>query len=307
MTSISILICTHNHAEALAATLASIAQTVIPANQTAELIVVANACSDDTARVIEQSQVKNMPMHFIKEPKKGKGYAYAAGLAAASGGIVIFTDDDVRVPKEWLAGMSAPILAGTTHAVAGAVQMAPHLRRPWMQSMHRAMQAETALLDPLNPEYLVGANMAVSRPALDAIGGFDLELGPGGLGYGDDYLLGLQLKKHGFKLLTRFDVIVEHHFDATRLERRSWLAVAEKQGRTNAYLAHHWEHRSIAYCRLQAAMRILRLLLWRILHPHRIAIAEGCDPRELVYLRSAAFYRHYLRERTRSPNYPVKS
>ena len=69
--------------------------------------------------------------------------------------------------------------------------------------------ASTELLSAEAPEYLVGANMALSREVFAKVPGFDPELGPGALGFYDDTLLGWQLQEAGYTIGSAFDVVVE--------------------------------------------------------------------------------------------------
>ena len=101
--------------------------------------------------------------------------------------------------------------------------MAPHLRRPWMTMLHDVMLASTETLAEDAPTNLTGANMAFHRRVLAKVPAFDVELGPGRLGFQDDVLFSKQLERAGYRIQRRFDVRVEHHFDFDRLLRKSFL------------------------------------------------------------------------------------
>jgi len=47
--------------------------------------------------------------------------------------MILFTEDDVRVPADRAHLISEPILRRDTDTVAGCVAVAPHLERPWLQ------------------------------------------------------------------------------------------------------------------------------------------------------------------------------
>ncbi|HVV74124.1 MAG TPA: glycosyltransferase family 2 protein [Verrucomicrobiae bacterium] len=295
--------CTHNHADSLAPTLQSLAAVQVPPGWSCQLLVVDNASTDHTKSIIQSAPISSMPVIYLHEPRKGQNNAYNLGLTAATGDVILFTDDDIRFPANWIEAMATPILNGEADAVGGGVHIAPHLERPWMQQIHRTMQAETTFLDPLNPEYLVAANLAIRRKVFDTIPAFDPELGPGALGYGGEYLLLKQMRLAGFRLTTRFHIAVEHHFDESRLLRKNWLDVAKRQGKTGGYIAHHWEHKEIPLIRLHAVARSIRLSLWKLSHPAALRRKDGCDARELELLRSASFYANLLKERRRPRRY----
>jgi hypothetical protein len=163
--------------------------------------------------------------------------------------------------------------------------------------------ASTDYLDPDEPDYMVGANMAFSREVLERVPAFDTELGPGALGFHDESLFSLQLKRAGYRIVSAFDVTVEHHFDESRLLRESFLDTARRMGRSSAYLAHHWEHEEVGHPRLQLALARLRLAKWRRQRRGEFRGPEGMPEWEMVLLKQFYFYRHYLVERRRPRNY----
>ena len=175
----------------------------------------------------------------------GLGYARNTGLRETSGQIILFTDDDIRVPSDWIEGMCRPIFDGKADAVAGGVAFPPDLagalaRPPF--SLRRGWFASTEELMRNSPTRMVGATMSFHRHVLDRVPGFDVELGAGGLGSYDETLFSWQLLEAGYKLLGAFDVVVEHHFDPTRLTRKGMIDLAHKMGRSHAFTFHHWEH-----------------------------------------------------------------
>ena len=56
---------------------------------------------------------------WLREPRSGKSRALNRGLREAKGEVLLFTDDDLRFPRQWIEPMMAPILAGEADAVAG--------------------------------------------------------------------------------------------------------------------------------------------------------------------------------------------
>jgi len=294
----SIIITTRNRARHLSETLASFRSLRIPADLPAELLVVDNGSTDDTAEVVGRVSLPNVEVRLVKEPKPGQCHARNTGLAQSRGEIILFTDDDVRVPENWIEEMCGPILAGEADGVAGGVRMAPHLQRPWMLSVHYGWLACNLDWRPAEIT-MTGANMAFSRKVLEKVPAFDTELGPGALGYGDDTLFSLQLAKAGFVLMRRFDIEVEHWFDEVRLLHSGWLDAARKRGRTKAYLAHHWYHSTSSAGWQGLAKAWLRLLKWRALNGWKTR-GEGCAEAELWLVRSVSFRRH-LRVECRRP------
>jgi glycosyltransferase involved in cell wall biosynthesis len=242
----------------------------------------------------------------VFEPRRGKGHAYNSGIAAARGRVLVFTDDDVHPPVNWIEGMAGPIARGEADVMAGAVKIAPELLRPWMVEYHRVLMASTEHLQDggVDAGGIVGANMAFARTVFETIPGFDPEIGPGALGMCDDTLIYRQAKEAGYRIRFAGDVVCEHRFDPSRLKRQVLLEHARKQGRSLAYVAHHWEHAETPMARAQWAKASLRLALWRWRRRGDLA-GEGTPDWEMKLLSDVAFYEQYLREKKRARNYAL--
>jgi glycosyltransferase involved in cell wall biosynthesis len=305
MTRLSIIIATGSGAEVLAPTLRSISANVFPAAWEVELLLVESGGPHGAPAALRDLPPHRLQLRCLQEPLRGKSRALNLALSQARGEIALFTDDDVRVPPDWIERLSAPIRTGTAGGVVGWVEMAPHLRRPWMQRLHRAWLASTAdYLDPEDPSELIGANMAVPMRALREAGGFDPELGPGVTNGGEESLLSWQLRRAGHRLVALPDVVVEHHFSASRLLYPAWLRAATLKGESRAYLDHHWHHRTPRRPALRA--RWLEAKLWsrRRCTPRPGPGDEGIAAWELSYVEEIAACRRFLREQPRTRHYP---
>lgn len=274
MHRIAIIICTRDRAESLRATLASLAVCRVPPDVTAEALVVDNGSTDGTAEVVRAAQSLPLPIRFVFEPQPGQVHARNAGLrAAGSAEAILFTDDDVRPPPDWIEGMCRPILAGQADAVSGWVHFPSHYEALLSREPYRSRRgwfASTEDIDPSAPGRQVGANMAFNRRVVEKLGEFDPELGPGALGFFDDTLWSARLQRAGFRLVAAGpSVSVEHHFDRARLTRPTLLSMAERMGRSAAWVEYHWENadpRVPAWTRWKARwlLRIYRALTpWR--------------------------------------------
>ena len=218
--SVSILLCTRDRAASLRPTLASIGQCEVPAGLSGELVVVDNGSRDNTAAVVADAAFGGQAVRRVFEPLPGLSRARNAGLQATASDVLLFTDDDVRVPVDWIEGMCRPVLSGEADAVAGGVHFPPEYEGPLSRKpfrYHRGWLASTEGLDPADPRGLVGANMAFSRRAADALGGFDPALGAGALGFGEESLFAHRLVAGGFRIRGALGVSVAHHFDLSRL------------------------------------------------------------------------------------------
>lgn len=304
MPTVSIIICTCNRQDHLRETLRALEQLVVPEDITAEVLVVDNGSTDQTEQVVRSAAMPHIPVRYLWEERRGKGYAYNAGMAAAAGDVLLFTDDDVRPPRFWIDGMCRRILRGEADAVAGGVKVPQPLRRRWLLEGFPCYVACTEKMTPESMEILIGANMAFSRRVLEKVPAFDTELGPGALGFRDETLFAHQLVRAGYYIAPALDVAVEHHFDMSRLGAHNCIDIARKMGCSAAYVTYHWEHGGLWRWPWRSAARTTLALVYRRLFRAAEWKCEEAPPYWALELISAwAFVRQYMRERKRPRNY----
>ncbi|WP_263784460.1 glycosyltransferase family 2 protein [Salinibacter grassmerensis] len=313
---VSILICTRNRASHLRKTLQSVSRVSIPDRLDPELIVVDNGSTDETAEVIRATSAESMPLRRVTEPTPGVARARNAAIQHAEGRLLLWLDDDVRVPGNWLHCMTRPILETEADAVAGTVELPSHLERTWMQPFHRTALASTESIDSETPQNIISANMAFDRAVLADVPGFDPELGPGSqVGALEDTLFSWQLRSAGYRIGRVTKTAVEHHFDEQRLTRDAFIRAAIARGKSLAYIRYHWlhysqedwTHQSHAYevwrhPQLILAKRLTDWTVQRWLHWFKARPAP-IERREFWTLLNAYSLRQYLRERTRPRHY----
>lgn len=125
---VSVLICTRNRADSLARTLRTISAMTVPDGVTWEVVVVDNGSSDHTAAVLlEFAGV--LPLRPVTAPEPGVSHARNCAVAAARGRYLVWTDDDVLVPPEWLATYIAAFRSWPEAAVFGG-PIRPALEQP---------------------------------------------------------------------------------------------------------------------------------------------------------------------------------
>ena len=302
--SVSIILCTRDRAMGLRQMLATLGKAGVPSGWRVEVIVVDNASTDDTAIVARGAKLPNMAVRYLFEARKGKGHALNAALAQARGEFILFTDDDVLPAEDWVEQVVSALRNDGCDAVTGQITLSPHLLRPWLTPMQRwwLASSQDAQLHEGSRE-LIGANMGFHRSVLERVPAFDPELGPGGLGLGEDTLLGWQLVEAGFKVGYAPKASVIHQLDASRLRRAHWLDDARKRGRTEAYLNYHWEHNDIRFPRLERLSYWVRLRLRRLLQRPPPLESEGCPLWEMSYVLQMEKCRQFCLERQRPRNY----
>lgn len=179
----SIVIATYNRAADLRETLRSLAG--LQPDGPWEVVVVDNNSPDGTRTVVEQG-ARDFPvaLRYVFERKQGRSPALNAGIAAARGEIIVTTDDDVRVPPDWLNAAARGLSALGCDYVGGRVLPIWGGPRPaWLPNHGGKQWAVIALLDygdqPLEfgARVPLGVNMAFRREAFERAGGFDPDTG----------------------------------------------------------------------------------------------------------------------------------
>lgn len=189
---ISVAVCTFNRSRYLRNVLADLcAQTL--ARERYEILVVDNASTDETAQVAAEFTRAGGNVRYLHEPQQGLSHARNRGWHEARGEYVGYTDDDCRVPPEWLAVAEQIILEHRPAAFGGPYYPFYDDPRPvWFRDEY-GTAVRSSVAGPLTrPEdFLSGGNMFFQRKVLEWLGGFDVAHGKRGwkLGYGEESAL----------------------------------------------------------------------------------------------------------------------
>jgi len=108
---ITVVICTHNRAELLGKMLAVLNQAEFPESTDIEILVIANACQDNTLRVIEHYssvfKASGWPsFRWLIEPLPGKSIALNLAIQESLGAALCFIDDDQFVSPTFFRALS---------------------------------------------------------------------------------------------------------------------------------------------------------------------------------------------------------
>jgi glycosyltransferase involved in cell wall biosynthesis len=183
MVDISVIICTWNNCQRLAITLESFCQCRIPDHITWELIIVANNCTDRTRGIVD-GMMNRLPLVYIEEPIQGLSRAKNTGLRNASGGLVIFTDDDVDPDPRWIdtywnAFLQQPrgfFWGGPVESKFEGAKPDPNLLNVAPSSV-KGLHYGPVRRGLKKGEYFISANWACPRDSFAQVGGFDVNLG----------------------------------------------------------------------------------------------------------------------------------
>jgi glucosyl-dolichyl phosphate glucuronosyltransferase len=236
--TVSIVIATFNRAALLSECLDRLARQPFAAGD--EVIVVDNASTDETPRVIEAARSAfAVPLRHLDEPAAGKSRAIARAMDVASGDVLAFTDDDVNVGEGWLEAIRRCMDDGSVALAGGPVAPRWQTAPPrWLRAAadpsgtYGRLASPLALLDygpspgDLGPRTVLGANMAVRRGVFHQVGGFPLHLGKlrGTLLSGEDRELCRRVQAAGLRAVYCPAAVVHHFVPVERMRIRYFLS-----------------------------------------------------------------------------------
>ena len=116
----TVAICTWNRAELLSEALETLCAVRIPVGIRWECIVVNNACTDRTDKVLA-SFAERLPLRRLYEPVAGLARARNCAAREARGELLLFIDDDIRVEFEWLAAYLGAMVRWPTAKYFGGI------------------------------------------------------------------------------------------------------------------------------------------------------------------------------------------
>ncbi|NWG74292.1 MAG: glycosyltransferase [Rubrivivax sp.] len=311
---VSVAICTYNRVAMLQDTLASFAAQHGRCRARFELLVVDNNSSDGTAAAVAAfaGEHPHVPTRCIREPRQGLSHARNRAAREAAGAVVVFCDDDVYFDTN-VVDAYADAFRGDAGLAAAAGRIDAHFEAPrpaWLSDALLAPYSITAFGDASRPlaadEQPVGANMAVRRELVLALGGFNPKLGRDGksLLSNEENLFFGQLRRQGGAFAYLPAARVRHRISPERLteqwlvSRYFWQGISDavlevETGRLSraAALGGAWGDIVKVLGMLRPRNADLRAWYWHVRHPgvavaHRRAYRWG---RAKGRLRTALF------------------
>ncbi|WP_282697682.1 glycosyltransferase family 2 protein [Streptomyces sp. CC208A] len=205
-----------------------------------ELIVVDNAPRTSATHDLVTKEYKEYAdrLRYVREDRPGLAAAHNAGVAAAGGEVLAFTDDDVIADPRWLSALAAPFAADPGLGCVTGLILPARLSTPAqiLLESHGGFAKGFAprLYDPARPpadeplfpftagSFGSGANMAFRASALRRAGGFDPATGTGTPAKGgDDLYAFVAVLAAGHRLRYTPDALVWHHHRETWQDLRN--------------------------------------------------------------------------------------
>jgi len=261
---LTVIIPSYNRSSTLLQALGSLQAQTLPEFET---LVVDNATDPKVERQVKGfNRTARCPARYVPEPQLGLHNARHAGTRAATGEILVFTDDDATFDPEWLQAYATAFVAHPEMVAAGGpVRPVWECSPPqWLLDYMGSSNCFPilSLMEPyqefrLEPKgYFFGVNMAIRRDALIAVGGFNPEsFGDIWIGDGES---GLNWKLWERKMLVGYvpEALTYHHIPPSRMTVEYFCRRMANQGAADAYTELHH--------RMPSRYQMFRTLRWLV-------------------------------------------
>lgn len=248
---ISVIIATRNRCESLREVLADVAGQVTERRFAYDVIVADNGSTDRTRAVVEALQpTYPVPLTYVCERRPGKAHALNRALAAAAGGIVAFTDDDVKLDPRWLATIEETFQHEQADGVGGPVHPFWIGARPrWLgdrllRQLGMADHGPEAFVASSLASPFIGPNCAYRKSLFERHGGFNAEPG-----CAEDAEWFRRVVQAGHRLVYQPEAVVVHKIDGDGLTKRAIAQRFFRHGRSCA-MALQRKRAGRALCRV---------------------------------------------------------
>lgn len=180
--SISTIVCCHNSSGRLKETIRHLGLLQIPEHVNAELLVVDNASTDNTAvrarELWEEFGTPQISFRVITEPKPGLTNARRAGIAMSNGDLILFCDDDNYLSRDYVVQLLKIFNSMPDVGIVGGLAL-PNFsveKKPWLKDFFRSMAIGPQAPNDGFVTWVYGAGMAVRRSVFDEINGRHIKI-----------------------------------------------------------------------------------------------------------------------------------
>ncbi len=240
--SISAIICTYNRDAYVGAAIDSVLAQDLPEF---EAILVDNRSTDRTQAIVEE-RLSDPRLKYVYEPQQGLSAARNRGLKEAKGDILAYLDDDAVASPGWLRAIYEAYKNNEKLGIAGGkttLIWPPGVSRPpWLSEegcgvlgLYDFGDAPLAITHPDRTP--IGANYSIRREVLEAIGGFNVNLGRVGknLVSNEEIFMTQQALKRGWTVMYLPDAAAGHNIIPERITRNWFFKRSWGQGISESY------------------------------------------------------------------------
>ncbi len=219
-TSLSVVIPTKDRAEALGRTLDAL-EAQEAGGATLEAVVVDNGSNDGTLEQVRAREADGgLSIRLLEQPEGGPAAARNAGVAAASGEVLLFLGDDTEPEDRGLLRAHLDLHAARpepTYGVLGRITWTP--RKPvtpfmrWLENGGPQFHYCDLAPGPVDAaSYFYSSHASVKRAFFERVGGFDERFPTAAV---EDTELGVRLADAGFELDYHPELLVLHDHPTT--------------------------------------------------------------------------------------------
>jgi len=232
---LDVVIPTYNRSTLLKKAISSLLTARMPAELSMKIIVVDNNSTDDTKAVISDAvQRSNGRVSYVFEKRQGRSPALNAGIAAATGDLIGFIDDDEEIDESWYETILSAFKNNRLDFIGGPYVPRFESELPeWLPKDHAAVVGivdggdKVVAFDETYPGILMGGNAVFTREVLQRVGPYSTSLGRSGtrLLSCEDEDMYQRLRAAGARGLYLPQLIVYHFIPRERLTKRyhrSW-------------------------------------------------------------------------------------
>lgn len=264
----SLIICSRNRPYLLRDTVRSVlAGSTLPS----ELIIVDQSTEPQDQQFTGQSE-ERCSVRYIWTQSVGLSRARNIGIGAATYDIVVFIDDDMLVPPDWLSiAVSTLVKHGARSVVTGRVLPTAYEGRATFASAAIADRVPRVYAGRVGRDVLAGAQMVMYRRCFADVGLFDERFGAGTEFPAEDGDLGYRLLEAGYRIVYEPKSVVFHR--AWRPARTFWRWRWGYGRGAGGFYAKHWRLSDpfIPLCLLRNLWRHIRRVPHQLLRDPRTA------------------------------------
>jgi glycosyltransferase involved in cell wall biosynthesis len=286
--AISVVIPTYNRVETLRHVIPSLLRSDV-APDAVEFIIADSNSSDGTAEYLAGIGATYPRVRHLPGAYTGRAMARNAGIAAARGDVVLFTDADIIASPDLVSRHLARHRAASGVAVVGMelqvgsldeyerLRLFPHLRTP----LHPARRRRLSWL------YFLTGNASVRKADLERVGCFDIAF----TGYGhEDLELGYRLERAGLRIVYEPRAVNYHWHPVPYAEQKEKMRLA---GRSTVRFER--KHHSLGV-RARLGMTPVSLGLHSVVaaSPRLLASLERAGAAKAGFARDLVYQYHYV-------------
>jgi glycosyltransferase involved in cell wall biosynthesis len=285
---LSVVVPTYNRLETLRHVVPALLASDLAAERF-EVIVADSNSADGTAEYLAQVSAERPGVRHLPGPYSGRAMARNAGITAARGEIVLFTDADIIASPDLLSRHLE------RHRVEPGVAVVGMELQVGSLDEYERLRTQPAARRPLHPAgrkslswlYFLTGNASVRKSDLDAVGRFDENF----TGYGhEDLELGYRLQSAGIRILYEPRAVNYHWHPVPYAEQKEKMKLA---GRST--VRFYRKHPSFAV-QARLGMTPLSLALHTVVKkaPRLLDRLERAGSASPGFARNVVYQYHYV-------------